>query len=187
MDVVEFYRVAAAEFDRRVQAVGSDQWEAATPCTEWDVRTLVNHIVNEDRWVAPLLEGKTIEEVGDSLDGDLLGDDPRAAWEAARSEGVSAAAAADLDGTVQVSFGEIPVTEYLSQVATDHVIHAWDLARGIGADEELAIPVVDAAYAYLAPQIEAWRQAGAFGPPAPVPPGATRQVELLALTGRSSE
>ena len=40
------------------------------------MRDLVNHVVGEDRWTVPLVEGRTIADVGSSLDGDLLGDDP---------------------------------------------------------------------------------------------------------------
>ena len=58
------------------RGVGEDQWGAPTPCADWDVRELVNHVAGEDLWTAPLLEGSTIEEVGDRFDGDLLGDDP---------------------------------------------------------------------------------------------------------------
>ena len=43
---------------------------------EWNVRELVNHVVGEDAWTVPLMRGATIAEVGDSLDGDLLGERP---------------------------------------------------------------------------------------------------------------
>jgi ketosteroid isomerase-like protein len=46
------------------------------PCTDWDVRALVNHVVAEERWTIPLMSGQTIEDVGSTLDGDLLGDNP---------------------------------------------------------------------------------------------------------------
>jgi uncharacterized protein (TIGR03086 family) len=80
MDAAEFHRRSCEEFDARVQAIGDEQWDLGTPCSEWNVRELVNHIVNENRWILPLLEGKRVDEVGDALDGDLLGSDPKAAW-----------------------------------------------------------------------------------------------------------
>ena len=70
--------------------VGADQWALDTPCTEWNVRTLVNHVTVEDLWVPPLLRGATIEEIGDRFDGDQLGDDPKAAWRTAHDEAVRA-------------------------------------------------------------------------------------------------
>src|SRR3954471_20256222 len=66
---------ATAHFGDLVQKVGSDQWESATPCSDWDVRALVNHLVYEARWAPPLLAGRTIADVGDQFDGDLLGAD----------------------------------------------------------------------------------------------------------------
>ncbi len=54
-----------------------------TPCAAWNVRDLVNHVVAQARRVAPLLAGVTLNEVGEQLDGDLLGDDPVRAWDGA--------------------------------------------------------------------------------------------------------
>ena len=51
-------------------------------CDEWDVRALVNHIVSGNLWVPELVGGKSIADVGDRLDGDVLGDDPVAAYDA---------------------------------------------------------------------------------------------------------
>ena len=184
-DIAELFSSAVQEFDRRVEAISEDQWAASTPCTDWDVRTLVNHLVNENRWVPPLLEGKTIAEVGDAFDGDLLGDDPKAAWRSSAEDATRAAQGTGVaDRTVHVSFGDIRGYDYLGQVLSDHVVHSWDLARGIGASTQLDESLVDWVYDYLEPQAEAWRAAGAFGPAAEVPDGADKQTRLLALAGR---
>ncbi|HWC12792.1 MAG TPA: TIGR03086 family metal-binding protein [Acidimicrobiales bacterium] len=186
LDAIALYRRAVEEFGSRVRAIGDDQWHLPTPNTDWDVSDLVNHLVFEDVWAPPLLAGQTIAEVGDRFEGDLLGDDPKAAWEAAAR---AAVAAVDEEGalarTVHISFGDVPGAEYVAQLTVDHTIHAWDLARAIGADEELDPELVEAAYGIVAPQAEAWRQGGAFGPQVELPPGASRQDQLLALTGRS--
>jgi uncharacterized protein (TIGR03086 family) len=183
-DLVEMYGRAVEHFGRRVEAVG-DQWQAPTPDTEWDVRALVNHVLAENLWAPPLLDGMTIAEVGDRFDGDQLGDDPAGAWAAAASSSVaSVAGEGALERTVHVSFGDIPGREYVSQLVCDHLIHGWDLARAIGADEALDPDLVDFAYEFLAPQVDGWRSAGVLGPRVDVPAGADRQSELLGLTGR---
>jgi uncharacterized protein (TIGR03086 family) len=186
-ELMSLFGRAVAEFDARVQAVTDDQWDAPTPDVEWDVRTLVNHVTGEDLWAPPLLDGMTIAEVGDRFDGDVLGDDPKATWVAAVA-GAQAAVGQDgaLDRTVHVSFGDIPGADYVSQLVSDHVIHSWDLARAIGADERLDPELVEWVHGYLEPQAEAWRNAGAFGPKLEVAPGADLQTRLLALTGRQA-
>jgi len=95
---VELHRRAVGEFDRRVRAIRDDQWQLGTPCTDWTVHDLVNHLVNEDLWTPELFAGKTLAEVGNRFDGDLLGRDPLAAWEAAMRE---ALAAVQADGALQ--------------------------------------------------------------------------------------
>src|SRR5437899_5267197 len=73
-DVKELYRRALERFGRHVHQVRDDQWNGPTPCTEWDVRVLVNHLVSENLWMPPMLDGRKIADVGDRFDGDLLGE-----------------------------------------------------------------------------------------------------------------
>jgi len=66
IDTAELYRRATEEFAARVRLVGT-RWTAATPCSDWDVRALVRHVVEEELWVPPLFAGRTIAEVGRAL------------------------------------------------------------------------------------------------------------------------
>jgi uncharacterized protein (TIGR03086 family) len=184
-DVPALYRRASERFGELVHRVRDDQWENPTPCAEWDVRALVNHVTSEDLWVAPLMEGRTIAEVGDAYDGDVLGSDPIAAWDAAlRTASVSFSAEGAMDRTVHLSSGPSSADEYAFEMTADHTIHAWDLARGIGADEELDPELVDYVTGRLLPRIRAWRAAGSFADPVAVPDDADAQTRLLAETGR---
>jgi len=185
VDLIEVYRRSVSGFAERVRQVGADQWSAPTPCAGWDVRTLVNHIVNEERWMPPLFAGATIEEVGDRFDGDLLGDDPVASATAAAQEADDAIAAPGaLDRIVHLSFGDTPGSEYLSQLFADHLVHSWDLAAAIGADRELDPEAVQACAAWFAEREDLYRQVGAVGPRVEVPADAGEQDRLIAAFGR---
>jgi uncharacterized protein (TIGR03086 family) len=186
-DLVDLYRKAVDQFGAYVAQVRDEQWTSSTPCTDWDVHALVNHVVYENLWMPPLLEGKTIEEVGDRFEGDMLGDDPKQSWKAASEDAANAAAQPGaLERTVHLSFGDFPGDGYVSQVLSDHVIHAWDLARGIGADDRLDSELVQFAYDFLEPQAEAWRSGGAFGERVQVDDSADTQTKLLAMAGRKA-
>ena len=184
-DLAEQHRRACDDVSRRMELVGDDQWGFPTPCTEWDVRALVAHLVSGTSWVAPLVEGMTIAEVGDRFDGDLLGADPKGAWHRAAVAAVAACdAAVGLDRTVHLSFGDTTPDDYISERVLDLAMHAWDLARAIGADESLDPVVVEKASKVLAEKADLWRAAGALGPAIETQPGADAQTELLAASGR---
>lgn len=187
MDVPAMFRAAVAEFGSRVQHIGDHQWEAATPDDGWAVRDLVNHIVSEDLWAPPLLAGSSIAEVGDRFDGDVLGADPKAAWAAASADAVRAVEADGAMGRiVHLSFGDFPGSEYARQLFADHLIHAWDLARAIGADERLDTGLVTSCATWFEAVEDAYRSAGAIAARPPVPGDADAQTLLLARFGRQA-
>ena len=181
----ELFRRAAEGFGRHVHAITDTQWHDPTPCTDWDVRTLVNHVTVEQLWVPPLVGGVTIAEVGDRLDGDQLGSDPVRSWDAAAQSSLTVFdAAGALDGTVSLSAGAKPTAEYAWEMTTDALIHSWDLARGIGADESLDPELVELVYERTLPVAEHLQETGMFAPPVPVPDDAPLPTKLLALFGR---
>jgi uncharacterized protein (TIGR03086 family) len=184
-DIRELFRRACDGFGDKVRETGDDQWRLPTPCTEWDVRALVNHLVSENRWIPPILRGKTIEEVGDRFDGDIVGQEPKATWdEAAEDAKASVFEDGAMQRTVHLSFGDHSGEDYISQVFCDLVIHGWDLARGIGADEAIDPELLDACDRIGTPMVMEWKTYGAFGPDVTPPPGAGRQTRLLAAYGR---
>jgi uncharacterized protein (TIGR03086 family) len=186
-DQAALHRRAVEEFDARVRAVGDDQWDLPTPCSDWTVRQLVNHLVYENRWTVPLMEGSTIAAVGDRYEGDLLGDDPKGAWAESSADAVAAVQAdGALERTVDLSSGPTPAGEYVSQLFADHLIHAWDLARAVGADERLDPELVDACAAWFTRMEPLYRSIGAIGKRPQTPPDADAQTILLAAFGRSA-
>lgn len=187
--IVDVFARSIRRFADRVDVVADDQWTDPTPCADWDVRALVNHLCYEQRWAPHLVAGETIEQVGDAYDGDLLGDDPKrtfreavetstAAFERAASEGDG------LDRIVHLSFGDVPCHVYLGQMLTDAEVHGWDLARATGQPEDLDADVVALVLPDMQQQEELIRSSGVFGPAVEVPADATDGEKLLGLLGR---
>ena len=186
-DPIELYVRAAGVFDAHVHAVRADQWGDPTPCTDWNVRQLVNHVAVEDLWVPPLLAGQTVSDVGDAYDGDQLGDDPVTAWSSALSDARrSAVEPGAATRTVHLSYGDDLAGEYLLQLFADHLIHAWDLARAIGGDTTLPADLVDECATYFSGMEALYRDIGAIASRVEVPHDADRQTRLLAAFGRSA-
>lgn len=186
VDLAEVHRRALAATASFVEGVGPDQWQLPT-CTDQDVRSLVNHLVAGNLWVEPLVSGRTIAEVGDRLDGDVLGDDPVAAYRASADQAAAAfARPGALEDPVAVSYGPVPGAVYAGHRFIDVLIHGWDVATATGQDATLDPALVDACWEVVGPQLEGLQASGAFGTPVDVPPDADAQTRLLAALGRRS-
>src|SRR5689334_9569296 len=187
MDLDTLYRTSVEGWSGRVSGIADDQWDLPTPCSDWTVRDLVNHVAGEDLWTPPLVVGKTIAEVGDQFDGDVLGADPiRSAQSAAAAAVTATSAALPGNGTVHLSFGDFPVAEYAWQLVADHLVHSWDLAAAIGAPRELDAEAIADLASWFDNWEEGFRGAGAIGPRVPVSGGGA-QAELLARFGRDAD
>ncbi|GIH78763.1 TIGR03086 family metal-binding protein [Planobispora longispora] len=185
IDVREAYRRALDDFGVLVHRIGPGQWENPTPCVDWNVRALVNHVVGESLWAPELLAGRNVAEIGDVFDGDLLGDDPPKAFDAAAAAAVHAASSDQaLTCVTHLSFGDVPGAEYITELFADALIHTWDLARAIGADDRLDPELVEACADWFAGAEEGYRQAGVIAEPQPLPADPDAQTRLLASWGR---
>ena len=186
MQLTTLHRRTVEYWVSRVAAIGADQWDHATPCSQWSVRDLVNHVVGEELWTEPLLRGQTIEEVGDRFAGDVLASDPLTA---ARDAAAAAVAVVDAivpaGGTVHLSFGETDMGEYVRKLSADHLIHGWDLAVATGGDSAMEPDLVSEVAGWFEAREGMYRGAGVVGPR-----GAGNdqdpQADLLAGFGRDS-
>jgi uncharacterized protein (TIGR03086 family) len=185
-DIAELHAAALDATGAIVAGIPADRWHAATPCDGWDVRALVNHVVSGNLWAAELAAGRTIEDVGDRLDGDVLGPDPAGSYPASATAAAEAfRAPGALDAPCAVSYGPVPGAVYAGHRFIDVFIHGWDLAAATGQDTTLDADLMQACREIIEPQLEAFRGAGAFAGPLPVPPGATGQTRFLAMLGRA--
>ena len=186
MDANTLYHRTVEFFADRVNAVKEDQWGDPTPCTEWTVRDLVNHVTYENLWTVPLMEGATIEEVGDQFEGDVLHEDAiGSALSAARAAIASVAGSLPQGGTVHLSYGEAPKEEYATQLAADNLVHGWDLAVATGGDTRMDPNLVHAIADWFDEREEMYRGGGAIAARRTLTGDA--QHDLLARFGRDGD
>ncbi len=187
-DLVELHGRCGRHFAALVAGVGVDEWHNDTPCSEWDVRTLVHHLLYEQRWVPLLFEGLTIKQVGDRFEHDLMGDDA-STWPGLLASSMEEAHAAvakpgAVKRTVHLSFGDTSGEEYVMQLTADLAIHAWDLARATGQDDIIDPDAVALLLPWAEANAELLAVSGMFGSPIDVAPDAPDAVRLLGLVGR---
>ena len=133
-------RAALDAVEPLVAGIPDGLWTAPTPCTDWDVRALVAHVVAGNRLIADVLAGlTTVEEFRAAAPADPLGDDPLAAYRAAGDAVVAAfTVPGALERPVTVPFGTVPGAVALHLRLTDVLVHGWDLARATG--QQAAVP-----------------------------------------------
>ncbi|HEY5424324.1 MAG TPA: TIGR03086 family metal-binding protein [Ilumatobacteraceae bacterium] len=170
-----------------VAGIGANQWDLPTPCDDWNVRELLNHIVAGNLWAAELASGRTIDDVGSRLDGDVVGADPVAAYDASAEAAANAfEAPGALDAPCAVSYGPVPGSVYAGHRLIDVLVHGWDLAAATGQSTDLDPQLVAACWDVARPQLALLQGSGAFGNDfVPVESiDEETQASLLAAFGR---
>jgi uncharacterized protein (TIGR03086 family) len=168
-----------------IAAVRSEQWTDPTPCTEWNVKQIANHLIGENLWAVELLGGRTIAEVGNRLEGDAAGNDPAGAYAASvRSASLECTAPGAMEATCHLSFGDYSGSDYAAQLFMDTLIHGWDIAKATGQNARLDPELVEACLPIAEQLTKQFRSAGVFGDNLPVSGDADPQTRLLALVGR---
>ena len=184
---------ARAEAERRLDAVGPDQWSLPTPCTEWTVRDVARHLVVGNKMAALLVSGASRDDtlaqirVWHHADGTLAPDALVAAFRtSADAQAAALGRLGVLELTVHHPVGDIPGAQLLRFRVGDMTLHAWDLARAIGADDQLDPELADDVYTSMAPMAPFISPLGMFGsgPSGEVDESAPAQVRLLDLSGR---
>lgn len=168
-----------------VRGVTDEQWHLPTPCHDWDVHTLTNHLVGGILAFPALLAG---HHVGDDPARDHLGTDPAGAYAAAARADRQAWNRPDvLDGVVTFAFATLPASMAAVIHLTEVVVHGLDLAVATGQqhaiDQHLAAQLLDLMHALGG--IDAFRSPGFFGPQVHADAGRPAHERLLAYAGRN--
>ena len=143
MDLLDLDRRALAATGAHVGAVGSDDLTRPTPCAEWDVRALLNHVLGNNHLYASAVEGAAVDWA--ARDRDRVGDDPLGAYTASVEAVTDAFARADLATEVDLPFGRLPAAQAVAVHFVDALAHGWDLAVALGRDSRLDPDLASAA------------------------------------------
>lgn len=184
MDAKLLFEQCLAQTTEVMAQAKTSQFSGPTPDTEWDVLTLVAHMLYELSWVADILAGKTVAEVGQKYDSDLIGTDLQKNWRTASDNALGAVAQVDVTRTIHLSYGDFPAEHYIREQANDQLIHAWDLGSAIGVPVQFDPAVAEELYHATLPRKDELAASGLFAPALPVPETADVQTKLLALLGR---
>src|SRR6476660_1758901 len=177
---------AALDATRAVVAgIAEDQWALVTPCEEWDVRALLNHVVAGNWWASRLAAGETIEAVGAASDGAVIGPVAIDAYDASAT---AAARAFEADGALDapcaVSYGPVAGSVYAGHRFVDVLIHCWDLATATGQPSPVTPELAAACWEVVEPPMSVLRGSGMFGADQAVPADADVTTRLLLTLGR---
>ena len=184
MDLEKAHDHALETTEAIVMNVRPEQLALPTPCPEFDVRTLLRHMIAGNERFAAVARGEPIESR--PVLGTFVGDDAAPAYRASAAE-VSAAwhAPGVLERRVRLPIGEVPGDVALAIHTVETIVHGWDLAKATGQPTEIQPELCAVAWEATRGIGDDLRGAGRpFGPAVSVPPTASDTDRLVAWLGR---
>jgi len=187
MEPLDALALATVTFVGVLDQVTDAQMQVQTPCEDWDVAALIEHVTMGSEMAIAMLDGASQAEAMAFRDREFGGDDPVSACRAAvDAQVVRLRAVTDWDAIVHHPVGDVPAAQLLGFRTGDLTLHAWDLATAIGADTGLPDDLAVVVYESMKPMESIIGQIGLFGegPSGEVADDADVQQRLLDLTGR---
>jgi uncharacterized protein (TIGR03086 family) len=172
-DLLDMYE-QASEWTVTKVADAQTRLDAATPCDEWDVRTLMNHMLDTQRYFLGVARGDDTPPPSPTPP-QLVGDDPVGDFERARSDNLRAFAEPGIVDRTGPSLGI---------AFSDQLLHGWDLAQATAQDTTMPDGLAEAAYEMIHGRFTEEQRKGVFKPEVAVAANASAQDKLLAYTGR---
>jgi uncharacterized protein (TIGR03086 family) len=178
-ELITNHHRACERFSAVADAFDAGQWSVPTPCTAWDARALVEHVIGFHEFLV-------LRPLG--VRANRPREDPAARWRATagalfdclETDGV-------LDRPTELPGGGHSSTrQMLGALTTDVLVHTWDLARAGGVEPRLDPRLCAAAFA-AATATGLRRDDGMIGPAVVVAPGADVETRLVALYGRDPD
>ena len=181
-DHLRLFAAAVADADRIIAGITPAQLDDPTPCAEWDVRTLLNHLVGGNRMFLAMARDEPMPD----RSRPFIGDDPLAAFRASAADLTEAFSAPGFaESTVTTMwFGEVSGRALVGMRRNEHLLHGWDLAVATAQPRDFDPAVVAAAAEGLRARPIPRGGGHMFAEEQPVPAGASEVDALAAFTGR---
>jgi uncharacterized protein (TIGR03086 family) len=182
MDGVQQLDKIIPTLEALVDEIKHDQLESPTPCANFTVSSVLEHMIGGATAFAPAFRGETAPTAAAEIGEGSV----QERWRRAMAE-LSAAVhtAGAQDRTIASPFGEVPGSMFARYVAFDGLVHGWDLAVATGqpyAPPRDLVAEVDAfARELLKPEM---RDGDTFAAETEAPPAASPLERLVAFSGR---
>ena len=180
-------RLACTSTEQFVDRVQPDQYGLATPCSEWDVRALLNHLLGTFALGQALLSDTppTVDVApGELPTVDLVGDDPAKAYRVGVEALLAAAAGDALTRSHDTPLGQMPGAVLGGFTTLDIVVHGWDLAKATGQDPTLEPSLAEQVLGFAQEAITDATRVPRIGPEIAVMPDAPATDRLVGFLGR---
>jgi len=164
----------ASEWTLTKVAGATTKLDRPTTCDEWDVRALLNHMLDTQRYFVGEARGETAS-LPSPHPPDCISDDPVADFDRARSETIRTFSA---PGVVQKTGPALGIA------FSDQLLHGWDLAKATAQDATMPDGLPEAAYEMIHGRFTDDQRKGVFGPEVHIAADSSAQDRLLAYTGR---
>ena len=164
---------------RIIAAVRPEQYDQRTPCTEWTVRDVLEHMIGVVEGLGSAAAGTPPGEFSLAADpGAQFDEAARSALQAWRREGT-------LDKEIEIAAGSMPGRVVAEINLLDTATHAWDLATATGQPatlpDDVASAALDASRSIVSPEL----RPGRFAPEVDAPPSADKTQQLVSFLGRT--
>ena len=173
-DLLDCY-ARASEWTLSKVPAAAQKMDARTPCDEWDVRTLMNHMLDTEGYFVGSARGEDVSPPSPNPP-ELLGDDPVADFTRGRDETM---ATFSREGVVEKTGPALGIA------FADQLLHGWDLAKATGQDATMPAGLAEAAYEHIHGRFTDAQRRGVFKPEVTLAEDASAQDKLLAYTGRN--
>jgi uncharacterized protein (TIGR03086 family) len=170
-----------------IGGVRADELTKPTPCTDWDVKALINHMAGVCTMFTAALTGTQLEPPPREPVDDLLGSDPAGSYAGISQRMLDAwRTPGALERTLAMPLGELPGAVGINIVLGDQLLHTWDLAKALGRpytmDADLAEATLRMMQQMMRPEFRGPGQG--FAEAVPCAEGAPVQERLVAFAGR---